>query len=97
MGALLSGGIDSSVVVALMAEELGAGVKTFSVGFGRNDDELPFARAMAKRYADHHEIIITKDLNASQRRLQAYSEPLGDSSTVPTVAIFKEIKHGRSF
>jgi asparagine synthase (glutamine-hydrolysing) len=93
MGALLSGGIDSSTVVALMAQELGPGVKTFSVGFGRPDDELPFARTIASRYeTDHHEIVLERDLAAQvDDAFQAYSEPMGDSSAVPTVAIFKEI------
>ena len=93
MGALLSGGVDSSTVVALMAAELGPGVKTFSVGFGRDDDELPFARLVANRYlTDHHEIVLQADLAAQVNdAFQAYGEPMGDSSAVPTVAIFKEI------
>jgi asparagine synthase (glutamine-hydrolysing) len=96
MGALLSGGVDSSTVVALMAQELGPGVKTFSVGFGRLDDELPFARLMAEKYrTDHHEIIITKDLvTQATEAFGLFSEPFGDSSAVPTAAVFKEVaKH----
>jgi len=93
MGALLSGGIDSSTVVALMAEELGPGVKTFSVGFGRDDDELRFARLVADRYrTDHHEIIVTADITSQVMNAFAlFSEPLGDSSAVPTVAVFQEV------
>ena len=80
MGALLSGGVDSSTVVALMAAELGPGVKTFSVGFGRDDDELPFARLVANRYrTDHHEIVLQADLAAQVNdAFQAYGEPMGE-------------------
>jgi asparagine synthase (glutamine-hydrolysing) len=96
MGALLSGGIDSSAVVALMAEELGPGVKTFSVGFGRDDDELRFARLVAQRYrTDHREILVTSNLVAQATdAFGLFSEPLGDSSAVPTAAVFREVaKH----
>jgi asparagine synthase (glutamine-hydrolysing) len=93
LGALLSGGIDSSVVVALMARELGRPVRTFSVGFGRDDDELPHARAVAERYrTEHTEIVLTEDLEARvERALGAYSEPFADSSAVPTVAVFDAV------
>ncbi len=93
IAALLSGGIDSSVVVALMAQELGPGVKTFSVGFGRTDDELPFARAVAERWqTEHHEIQVTSELVVQVAEgLGAYGEPFGDSSAVPTVAVCKEV------
>jgi len=96
MGALLSGGVDSSTVVALMAEELGPGVKTFSVGFGRDDDEVRFAKLVADRYrTDHHEIMVTEDLISQVSDAFAlFSEPLGDSSAVPTAAVFREVaKH----
>ena len=93
IAALLSGGIDSSVVVALMAQELGPGVKTFSVGFGRSDDELPFARAVAERWqTEHHEILVTSELVVQVAEgVGAFGEPFGDSSAVPTVAVCKEV------
>ena len=96
IAALLSGGLDSSVVVALMAQELGPGVKTFSVGFGQADDELPFARQVAERWrTDHHEITVTADIATQVAEgLASYSEPFGDSSSVPTVAVCKAVaKH----
>lgn len=96
IAALLSGGLDSSVVVALMARELGAGMQTFSVGFGRADDELPYARAVASRYRTrHHEILITDGIvEQVDDALAAYSEPFGDSSAVPTVAVARAVsKH----
>ncbi|MFN9813706.1 MAG: asparagine synthase (glutamine-hydrolyzing) [Deltaproteobacteria bacterium] len=93
LGALLSGGIDSSVVVALMARELARPVRTFSVGFGRDDDELPHARAVAERYrTEHTEIVLSDGLEARvERALEAYSEPFADSSAVPTVAVFDAV------
>jgi asparagine synthase (glutamine-hydrolysing) len=96
LAALLSGGIDSSAVVGLMAEELGPGVKTFSVGFGSADDELPHARVIAERFrTEHHEILVQSDLRTQvDEAFGAYSEPFGDSSSVPTVAVCKEVaKH----
>jgi asparagine synthase (glutamine-hydrolysing) len=93
IAALLSGGIDSSTVVALMARELGPGVKTFSVGFGSATDELPMARLVADRYrTDHHELKIDLDLSTqAERAIRAYGEPFGDSSAVPTVAVFSAV------
>jgi len=61
-GAFLSGGVDSSTVVALMSRELGSAVRTFAVGFsgaGEDMSELPYARLVAERYeTDHHEIML---------------------------------------
>ena len=98
VGALLSGGIDSSLVVAMMARELAQPVRTFSVGFGRDDDELPHARVVADRYrTEHTEIVLVDDLETRvDRALRAYSEPFGDSSAVPTVAVFEAVaKHAK--
>ncbi len=93
VAALLSGGIDSSAVVGLMAKELGPGVKTFSVGFGRDDDELQYARVVAERHrTDHSELMVRDDTVAqTAEALAAYSEPFGDSSAVPTVALCREV------
>ena len=93
IAALLSGGIDSSAVVGLMAKELGPGVRTFSVGFGQGDDELPFARAVAKRHqTDHHELVVTGELAGEVvEGLSAHGEPFGDSSAVPTAAVCRAV------
>jgi asparagine synthase (glutamine-hydrolysing) len=96
VAALLSGGLDSSAVVALMARELGPGVQTFSIGFGHEDDELPFAKLVADQYrTQHHEILVTEDLTTQVARTFAtYSEPFGDSSAVPSVAVARAVsKH----
>ena len=63
-GAFLSGGIDSSIIVALMAEELNEPVKTFSVGFagGEGQDELPYAKIVAERFGcEHHTLAISAE------------------------------------
>jgi asparagine synthase (glutamine-hydrolysing) len=93
IAALLSGGLDSSAVVALMARALGSPVQTFSVGFGARDDELPFARMIADRYrTDHHEIIVSDGLvDQVEQTLSAYSEPFGDSAAVPSLAVARAV------
>lgn len=87
LGAHLSGGIDSSLVVALMAEEMKESVKTFSIGFGESDyNELPYARLVAERYkTDHHEFMIKPDAIEMLAKLAyQYEEPYADSSALPT-------------
>ena len=93
IAALLSGGLDSSAVVGLMAQELGPGVRTYAVGFGRDDDELPFARLVAERHrTEHREIVIDRDVaTQTTEAFAAFSEPFGDSSAVPTVAVCREV------
>ncbi len=86
-GAFLSGGIDSSIVVAAMSDMLDAPVKTFSIGFADEEyNELPFARSIAKQYAtEHREFVVRPDIVESLPRIvQYYGEPFADSSAVPT-------------
>lgn len=87
LGAFLSGGMDSSSVVAEMAELSQARVKTFSIGFGDRDfDELAYAREVADRFdTDHHELVVEpRALEILPQLVQHYGEPYGDSSAVPT-------------
>ncbi len=87
LGAFLSGGVDSSAVVALMAEASSAPVRTFSIGFDdAAHDELPFARVVAERYGtEHHEFVVRPDALAILDPLIAhFDEPFGDSSAIPT-------------
>ena len=95
VGALLSGGLDSSTVVALMSRLSAGKVKTFSVGFGRDDDELPYARLVSQRYGtEHHELQVQSSaVEQTLEAIEAYSEPFGDSSAVPTIAVCKEVSH----
>jgi asparagine synthase (glutamine-hydrolysing) len=87
LGAFLSGGVDSSAVVATMAR-VGCGrVKTFSIGFSAKEyDETRFARIVAERYAtDHHELVVEPDAVAVLPRLVwHYGEPFADPSAIPT-------------
>jgi asparagine synthase (glutamine-hydrolysing) len=87
LGAFLSGGVDSSAIVALMAG-LGQGaVKTFSIGFPNKEyDETRYARMVAERYGtDHEEMVVEPDALAVLPRLVwHYGEPFADSSAVPT-------------
>ena len=90
LGAMLSGGTDSSIVVALMARATSQPVKTFSVGFRHTDfDEAPYARLVAQKFGtDHHELILEPDLLATVEMLTRHlEEPFGDSSMLPTYFI----------
>ncbi|HET6281300.1 MAG TPA: asparagine synthase (glutamine-hydrolyzing) [Polyangia bacterium] len=89
LGAFLSGGIDSSIVVACMARASSQPVKTFSVGFtdGENQDgELPYARLIAERYrTEHHELVVDPDMvSLLPSIVRHHGEPFADTSAVPT-------------
>ncbi len=86
LGAFLSGGVDSSLVVALMAKEFGRDVQTFSIGFARDkDSEHEFARATAKHLGTtHHEKILAPDvMKLVEHIAQVLDEPNADSSCLP--------------
>jgi len=86
-GALLSGGVDSSLVVGYMAEILDQPVKTFSIGFeDERLNELPFARQVAAKYGtDHHEEIVQlNSLEMLPEIVKHHGEPFGDQSAIPT-------------
>jgi len=97
LGALVSGGIDSSIVVALMAREAGSagGVRTFAAGFedGRFD-ERPGAAAVARHCGtDHTELVIRpRPREALEAIVSMYDEPFGDSSALPTWLICREAR-----
>jgi asparagine synthase (glutamine-hydrolysing) len=89
LGAFLSGGVDSSLIVALMAE-LSGRVRTFSIGFEESDfDELPYARLVAERYGtDHSEMIVRPDATEIIPKLVwHYNEPYADASAIPTYCV----------
>ena len=88
LGAFLSGGIDSSMIVALMAGMVDGPVQTFTIGFDDRDgfDERKYARIVADRYAtDHHEFVVAPDaVDLVERLVWHHDQPFGDSSAVPT-------------
>jgi asparagine synthase (glutamine-hydrolysing) len=92
LGALLSGGIDSGLVVALMSKLSARPVKTFSIGFEERDfDELPAARAVARRYGtNHHELIVRANaMEVLPLLIRHYGEPFADSSAIPSYYVAK--------
>ncbi|MFL5838737.1 MAG: asparagine synthase (glutamine-hydrolyzing) [Solirubrobacteraceae bacterium] len=90
VGVLLSGGVDSSLLCALAAQESSEPVQTFSIGFQeRSYDELDLARSVAERYrTDHQELILKPDAAELFPEIAAaFDEPLGDSSALPTFLV----------
>jgi asparagine synthase (glutamine-hydrolysing) len=92
-GAFLSGGIDSSLIVALMAEHLAQPVKTFSVGFQESEgerDELPYARLVAREFgADHHEIVVGPQdaIDLAEKVVWHLDQPIADQATLAAHAV----------
>ena len=87
LGAFLSGGLDSSIVVACMARRSHRPVQTFSVGFTDSGaTELPFARLVAERYrTDHHELMVEPGMvSMLPSVVRHHGEPFGDTSAIPT-------------
>ena len=92
IGAFLSGGVDSSTVVALMAQASSAPIRTFSIGFDEADfDELRFARQVAARYGtDHYEMVVKPNaLEVLPKLAWHFDEPFADSSAIPTYYVSK--------
>ena len=92
LGALLSGGVDSSIVVALMARAGAGQVKTFSIGFGKQDfNEAEYARKVAERFGtNHHELVVEPNIAETLEMLShMLEEPFGDSSMIPTYCVSK--------
>ncbi len=87
LGVFLSGGVDSSVILALMAQLGVQPLKTFSIGFEQEGlNELPFARKMANRYATTHEefVIAPRATEIIPKLVWHHNEPFADSSALPT-------------
>jgi len=87
LGAFLSGGIDSSLVVGLMSEFSSSRVKTFSIGFDEPAfDELEHARRVAVHFGtDHHEFVVKPDgVSILDKLVSHFDEPFADSSAIPT-------------
>jgi asparagine synthase (glutamine-hydrolysing) len=92
VGAFLSGGLDSSAVVALMAKPAAGRLKTFSIGFAESEfDELPYARQVAQAFGtEHHDLVLRPDAVSIVEDLTWYlDEPFGDTSAIPTYMVSK--------
>ncbi|MGH7415888.1 MAG: asparagine synthase (glutamine-hydrolyzing) [Candidatus Rokuibacteriota bacterium] len=92
IGAFLSGGLDSSTVVALMARASSSPIRTFSIGFREAEfDEVRYARQVAERYGtEHHEFVVTPNATEVLPALAwHFDEPFADSSAVPTYYVSK--------
>lgn len=90
LGAFLSGGIDSSSVVASMALASPEPVRTFSIGFEESAfNELEYAAMVARQYkTEHHEIMVRPDaVDLVSRLVRHFDEPFGDSSAIPTFIV----------
>ena len=91
IGAFLSGGIDSSTVVAMMQRHSAQPVRTFTIGFSEwNYDESPFAASVAERLGTQHAEMIVSPAEAQTvipRLPQIYDEPFADSSQIPTFLV----------
>jgi len=92
LGAFLSGGIDSSSVVTMMAKNSNQPIKTFSIGFKEQKyNELQYARQIATKYGcEHHEQIVDPEsIDLLPKLVNAYDEPFADSSAIPTYYVSK--------
>ena len=92
LGAFLSGGIDSSTIVGLMARHMSQPVKTFSIGFQEDSyDELKYARVTAKKFGtDHHEFIVTPEIcDVVDQLVWHLDEPFADQAAIPNYVVAK--------
>jgi asparagine synthase (glutamine-hydrolysing) len=87
LGAFLSGGVDSSAIVAMMASNSSRPIRTFSIGFEEEDyNELPAARFIAEKYnTDHTELVVKPSaMDVFPKLVDCYGEPYADSSALPS-------------
>ena len=90
VGAFLSGGLDSSGIVAFASKHTETPLQTFSIGFENDEGELPLARKVAEQWGcSYHEHLVTSEgfLNAFNRSLDVFDMPFGDSSQFPTFEV----------
>jgi asparagine synthase (glutamine-hydrolysing) len=91
LGAFLSGGVDSTIVVGLMSASTEAPVRTFSIGYSGDPvyDETPYARLAANRFGTQHTefMVGPQSIELVDRLVEAHDEPFGDSSAIPTYIV----------
>jgi len=92
IGAFLSGGLDSSIIVAMLARQ--RQIKTYSVGFGNRNDELPHAKLIADHFGtEHHELHVgAAEWPVLEMLIRHIGEPFGGSSLIPTYILSKATK-----
>ena len=96
LGAFLSGGLDSSAVVGLMAQEMGRPVKTFSIGFEESGfSELDYARQVARHFkTDHHEFVVKPQMTEILPKLAwHYDQPFADPSALPSYYVAEQTRN----
>lgn len=97
LGAFLSGGIDSTTIVGIMARQVDQPVQTFTIGFDDRDgyDERPYARLAADRHrTDHHEFVVQPQaVDLVERLVWHHDQPFGDPAAVPTY-LLSEVTRG---
>lgn len=93
LGAFLSGGVDSSAIVGIMAELCARPLRTFTIGFEDDEgyDERPYARAVAERFGtEHTEFVVKPDaVSLVEELVHHHDQPFGDSSSIPTYHLAK--------
>jgi asparagine synthase (glutamine-hydrolysing) len=90
VGCFLSGGVDSSAMVALAAGSAPRGLQTFSIGFREESfSELPYARQVAERYGTRHveQVVTPEAVSLLEELTRFYDEPFADSSAIPTFLV----------
>lgn len=95
LGAFLSGGLDSSIVVGLMSQLSSQPVKTFSIGFTEDDySETSYARLVSRHFGTEHQEFIVKPnaIEILPKLIWYYNEPFGDSSALPSYYVARETK-----
>ncbi|MDD5688003.1 MAG: asparagine synthase (glutamine-hydrolyzing) [Elusimicrobia bacterium] len=95
LGAFLSGGVDSSIIVGLMSSLSTQPIKTFSIGFEESEfSELKYAKIVAKHFkTDHHELIVKPNfIDILPKLIWHYGQPFADSSALPSYFVSKETR-----
>jgi asparagine synthase (glutamine-hydrolysing) len=97
LGAFLSGGVDSSAIVGLMAEQMEQPVRTFTIGFDDHEgyDERPYAELIARRFSTDHTAFVVEPhaVDLIERLVWHHDQPFGDSSAIPTF-LLSELTRG---
>ena len=95
-GAFLSGGLDSSTLVAMMAKHQSAPVKTFTIGFpDKSFSELDYAQRVAEHFGTEHSVLMIDEMNAAalEKSVWHLDEPMTDLSSIPLMLLCQKAKN----